>query len=45
MTTTPQEPDPEVVPSGDPEPMSVPNPETEPRPGEDPGATDASLEE
>lgn len=37
MTTTPQEPapDPEVVPSGDPDPISNPEPAA---PGEDPGA-------
>jgi hypothetical protein len=31
MTTTPQEPDPDVVPSGDPEPIP-----TDPQPGMDP---------
>ena len=38
MTTTPQEPapDPEVVPSGDPQPVLSPE-ETEPEPDEDPG--------
>jgi hypothetical protein len=39
MTTTPQEPspDPDVVPSGDPDPISTPPPQ----PGEDPGVAPA----